>query len=368
MKSKPPPVPQRNARFGQPHRLPDCVASALPGEPLDPTKWHQVLEALLDKHNWAHGTRAKSVSFKTMKERKGFLFRFFRKLRQDPETRFFIDPRSLRHRHVQHSVHRWIEAGLTVGSIKNYLSHLRVFSGWIGKRGMVLNIEKYVDAPSLLKRTNVATSDRSWSAHDVDAAEVLARVNAIDRFVGAQLFMIQAFGLRVKEAITCRPHLAVVDDRLFLADASDLGTNLEVKRGTKGGRVRYVAIDSDLKQQALKHAKETARLNEDSLSDPRLSLKEAYGRFYYVLGKAGLTRAALGVTAHGLRHQYAHDKYEQLTGVPAPVRGGPRGLDDHEARIAVARDLGHARKQISSAYLGSSAAGASEEKGASDVN
>lgn len=108
---------------------------------------------------------------------------------------------------------------------------------------------------------------------------------------------------------------------------------------------------------------------QDSLSDPRLSLKQAYGRFYYVLGKAGITRAAFGVTAHGLRHQYANDKYEQLTGVPSPVRGGPRGLDDPEVRIAVARDLGHARKQISSTYLGSSAGGVSEEeKGASDVN
>jgi hypothetical protein len=238
MKSKPPPVPQRSARFGQPHRLPDSVASALPGVPLDPTKWRQVLEALLDLYNWAHGILAKSVSFKTMKERRDFLFRFFRDLRQDPETRFFIDPRSLRHRHIQHAVRRWIEAGLTAGSIKNYLSHLRVFSGWIGKRGMVLDVEKYVDDPSLLKRTNVATSDRSWSAHDVDAAEMLAHVNAIDRFVGAQLFMTQAFGLRVKEAIMCRPHLAVVDDRLFVADAPDLGTYLEVKRGTKGGRLR----------------------------------------------------------------------------------------------------------------------------------
>jgi hypothetical protein len=203
---------------------------------------------------------------------------------------------------VQYAVRRWIERGLSAGAIKNNLSHLRVFSGWIAKRGMVMDAENYVDDPSLVKRRTVATSDRSWSAHGVDVPETRSRIADVDTLVAAQVFMSQAFGLRVKEAIMCRPHLAVVEDRLVLVDALDLTTYLEVKRGTKGGRRRYVAIDSELKREALEHAKSVVQRTDDSLADPRLSLKQAYRRFFYVLGVVGVTRAELGVTAHGLRH------------------------------------------------------------------
>jgi len=67
-----------------------------------------------------------------------------------------------------------------------------------------------------------------------------------------------------------------------------------------------------------------------------------------------VTKRQLGITAHGLRHQYATDRYEDVAGAPAPVRGGDR-LDrevDRSARLQVAGELGHARENISTAYLG----------------
>ena len=33
-------------------------------------------------------------------------------------------------------------------------------------------------------------------------------------------------------------------------------------------------------------------------------------RFYTVLARFGVTKRQLGITAHGLRHQYANDRYE----------------------------------------------------------
>ena len=68
----------------------------------------------------------------------------------------------------------------------------------------------------------------------------------------------------------------------------------------------------------------------------------------------GVTKRQLGITAYGLRHQYANDRYEDFAGAPAPVRGGDR-LDrevDRSARLQVAGELGHARENISTAYLG----------------
>jgi hypothetical protein len=39
-----------------------------------------------------------------------------------------------------------------------------------------------------------------------------------------------------------------------------------------------------------------------------------------LLKKHGFTKKNLGVTAHGLRHQYMQNLYKQLTGSDSPVR------------------------------------------------
>lgn len=164
---------------------------------------------------------------------------------------------------------------------------------------------------------------------------------------------MKPFGLRVKEAIMIRPHQCVVDGQLAATYACDAANYVEVVRGTKGGRRRLIPIDSDVKREALDRARRFVARTTDSMADPRLSLKQAYRHFYYVLGRAGLTRGQLGVTAHGLRHQYANDKYEGVTGEPSPVRGG-EGTSERNAtaRTEIAADLGHSRLQITNAYVG----------------
>ena len=63
---------------------------------------------------------------------------------------------------------------------------------------------------------------------------------------------------------------------------------------------------------------------------------------------------------HGLRHQYAQDRYEELTGWKAPAAGGPpasvlnaeqRALD-REARLIISQELGHERLAVVKVYLG----------------
>jgi integrase len=81
--------------------------------------------------------------------------------------------------------------------------------------------------------------------------------------------------------------------------------------------------------------------------------------FEYILRKAGICKSGLGVTSHGLRHEYALSVYEQIINMTAPIRQQPgrRSGPDHEtdtrARIEVANRLGHTRESISSAYVGS---------------
>lgn len=63
---------------------------------------------------------------------------------------------------------------------------------------------------------------------------------------------------------------------------------------------------------------------------------------------------------HGLRHAYAQHRYLELTGWPSPHGGGPSKKDlspaqqqaDQLARLAISRELGHVRDQITAVYLG----------------
>jgi hypothetical protein len=61
-----------------------------------------------------------------------------------------------------------------------------------------------------------------------------------------------------------------------------------------------------------------------------------------------------GEGLHGLRAAYACERYQVLTGSPAPVAGGS-GVDreaDREAREIVAEELGHGRTDVTNEYLG----------------
>lgn len=59
---------------------------------------------------------------------------------------------------------------------------------------------------------------------------------------------------------------------------------------------------------------------------------------------------------HELRAAYACERYEQLTGFPAPINGGRVHREDLEldqhARQQLSHELGHSRIDVVSAYIG----------------
>ena len=123
---------------------------------------------------------------------------------------------------------------------------------------------------------------------------------------------------------------------------------LDTHRGTKGGRERFIPIVTAAQREAIEFAKSVATRQDDSVSDRRLDLKQALRRARTVMEQLGITMRDLHVTPHGARHQYAAERYEELTGAPPPVAGGGR-IDkalDKEARLIVADELGHGRTQI----------------------
>jgi len=177
-----------------------------------------------------------------------------------------------------------------------------------------------------------------------------------DPHVGAAMRLVRTMGLRRKEAIMFRPHLCIV---AFEATGLPLHKRTadryaRIKAGSKGGRERFVALDTPERLAAITHAQTVVATHDGHMGHPAHSLLQALRRFNYVLEKFGVTQKALGVTAHGLRHEVLIERFEAMTGHAAPVRGGDRPPPEIEApaRQAVAELAGHARKRASSAYLG----------------
>lgn len=339
--------------------------------------WKGDLQGLIDQKNGQHARRRKVVGNNTQHQRACGLFRAFKLLH---DAGFRIAPDNFRGSHVAFLMRFWtadpcvpaelakrngratpLSAPLSPAYIQQQLSFVRTFAAWIGKDGMVRPAECYVSDPALVKRASAADRDRSWGAAGVDVEAVLERVYACDAVVGLQLELIMAFGLRRQEAIMFSPTLAEVPAHALPASAGATRhvAFLRIKRGTKGGRLRYTAIRNAAQEQALARAHAYVQSfgpkPASHVGRPGMSLKQSLDRFSYVMRVCGITKAQLGVTGHGMRHQFAADLFFELTGVKPPVAGGAPGTDPatmEAAYLEVAHQLGHGRPQIAGAYLG----------------
>lgn len=336
--------------------------------------WKPELQAILDVHNGTRaGGRKTTVSHRTRDARGAGIFRSFKLLRT---LGYKPVPANLGGRHIDTLVRYWVadptllpelrerqsKAELplqpySAAYIQQQLSFMRVFAGWIGKPGMVKSADAYAEG-ALVRRCGNAQRDLGWAAAGVDGSALQAQVKAIDPYVGVQLQVMQAFGLRRKEAVMFSPHLAQVPQAHLPAGAGSTRylSFLRIKRGTKGGRLRYTAIRTPEQESALAAAIALAGDHQGAhIGRPGVGLKQALARFSYVMRKVSATRAGLGVTPHGLRHQFAGDLYYELTGLAAPVRGGE---PEHDAALRaaayleVSMQLGHGRPRIAGAYLG----------------
>lgn len=337
--------------------------------------WKGALQAIINANNAFHAKKDKYVSHHTREERAQGLFRSFRLLRA---MGFRLAPGNLGGRHIEWLMRYWT-ADPTLGQqlathgllkklqlrenayspayIQQQLSFLRVFSGWIGKPGLVRPAHRYVNDVSLVSRKICATADRSWDAHNVDFNAVLAKVGAVDPRVALQLEVMRAFGLRRKEAIMFSPSAAEVPANALPSSLKPVPflMFIRIKRGTKGGRLRFTAVRTPEQQRALARAQECAPAKGSHIGPPGLSLEQALRRFSNVLHRAGVNRKVMDITPHGLRHQFAADLFVELTDMPPPIRGEEVSLSAEvlrEAYLEVARQLGHGRPGVSGAYLG----------------
>ena len=238
----------------------------------------------------------------------------------------------LKRKHVNALVAEWQRRGLAAGTIKNRTAHIRWWAKRIDRPGVVpANGEL-----GIANRAYVTNQDRSA----VLDPEKLTRVK--DPHVAMALRLEAAFGLRREEAIKFTP---TRDDR---------GAYIRLKGSTtKGGRPREVPVRNEAQRALLDEARRL--VGGGALIPPERNYRQQLKVYESQTREAGLYRM------HGLRHAFALERYEEITGWKAPAAGGPprrtltgaRRQIDTAARKAIARELGHDRSSILGVYIGS---------------
>jgi site-specific recombinase XerC len=262
--------------------------------------------------------------------------------------------------HAVKLIKHWAQRGQAASTIQNKICILRRFLTFIGKDSAIPKGEElktWLNQQGIsanVTRQNIPTESKAWDENSVDLHKVLAELRKESAITAIQLEVQAAFGLRMKESIQLNPQ------------AADCQTFLRVVHGTKGGLPRDVDFDEDpvmrqWQRDVLERAKLYAAQNrKGTLSIQGKRLDQSKAHFYYQCRKVGITMDQLGVTAHGLRHQYAARRYAQLSGMGAPVSSNaPVHITeevreaDLAAREQVSRELGHFRPSITQAYTGS---------------
>ena len=328
----------------------DILAHYQPGK-APPLK---VLEVLIELFNTQHTSLEKTVSHKTRQERAQFLRRFFRDLKLKAKFKTVPDPRNLGQKHLHAMVQIWQQEHLASATIQTYLSFLRGLAMWMGKHGFVRGPDYYGLSLEEYQRHEYAQRDKGWSAHGIDIDALVIKVGEYDRYVGASLRLVQTMGLRRKESVQFRPFDSVVSFEETGLPANEKMADRYVRIKGKAGRVRHIPLDNPARLAAVEFAQGIVSSQDAHMGNPAQHLKQNLRRFDYVLEKFGITLRKRGATGHGLRHEVLNDTYEEISGVPSPVRGGtPVNLTmDRAARLAVSRLAGHARTRAAGAYCG----------------
>lgn len=248
----------------------------------------------------------------------------------------------LTYKHVQIVFGVWESSDMSSSALGTYFTNIKRFYAWQAKPFPVRSVREILKDKDRAKRSYSATRPMSWAAKGIDVAQIITRIEKEDPFVGMCMLLMKAFGLRIKEAAAIHPA------------KSDKGDYLVVHLGTKGGRGRMVPINSEFRRQALDKALAFANPVNGYLRHQDRTVRQAERRIHYICEKYGITRKALGITPHHLRHEFTHDRYNELTGTVAPVLGGERPQQelDKKARLEVSENLGHSRLSITAAYTG----------------
>jgi len=240
---------------------------------------------------------------------------------------------ALKEKHVVALVEKWDKKGIAVSTIKNRMSHVRFWGKHTNLAHRVPS-NKNLGIKNRVHVTNISKAVTLEQKH-------LDKIS--DPYVKDTLRFQAELGARREEGIKVN---------VFKADK---GTHLEMQGSwCKNGRPRDIPITTSEQRALVNELK--SKYGNNSLIPPDKSYKQQMTTYKNVVPKAGL-----GGTAHGLRHNYAQQRYKEITSKDCPVCGGKHQRDmtkeereiDREARLTISEEMGHGREQILSTYIGS---------------
>lgn len=238
----------------------------------------------------------------------------------------------LKPKHIDALVGRWKDAGLSAGTIKNRMAHLRWWSEKINKPSIIAKDNDSYGIDHRVYVTNIS------KAQELDQQKL---ESITDPNVKLSLRLQEAFGLRREESIKFIGAWADRDDKIVLKAS-----------WCKGGREREIPIRNEQQRNVLNEVKAFAK--GKSLIPVTLTYVQQLRRYEDHTSKAGLCKM------HGLRHAFAQQRYFELTERLAPAAGGKTSREltkeekqlDRQARLIISAELGHEREQITAIYLG----------------
>lgn len=276
--------------------------------------------------------RNRDGSFSTQAARRNILSQVGRQL---VELGFYNLPvNGLRQKHVSKLLEQWKAAGLSNATLKNRLAHLRWVCEKIGKQNLIPRTNSELGIGRRQFVTNVSKAVQV-------SGEALQLIK--DERVRMSLELQSAFGLRREESIKFQPTYAI----------SGSPEKIMLKATwCKGGRAREIPIRNEYQRDVL--ARAAALAGAGSLIPSEESYKQQLKKYENETNRANLNHL------HGLRHEYAQRRYEELTGWQAPACGGPKARQltpeqktiDLTARLQISQELGHNREAITAVYLG----------------
>lgn len=291
------------------------------------------MEKLMDKLTWELSQLQRNNrdgSRSTQENRKKILNMTAKQLRQCGFNR--MNTKALKAKHVIKLTEKWMSEGLSAGTLKNRMAHIR---WWASKVNATHKIPTN-DQLCIDKRRFVTNESKAVQLNQLH----LERVN--DSNLRYSLRLQAEFGLRREESIK------------FIAQYSDKGNKIVLKdTWCKGKRSREIPITNSRQRELLNEIKSSR--GGKSLIPSNLSYKQQMDKYKNTIPETGIGKG------HGLRHNYAQSRYFELTGNHCPAKGGIRQKEmneierevDRHIRLKISEELGHAREQVTSVYLGS---------------
>lgn len=275
-------------------------------------------------------TRNRDGSLATQANRQRMLSQFADQLHAQGFKK--LKAEDLKGRHVSALLETWKQDDISAATMKNRMSVVRWWAEKVGKQ-------------SVLSRDNTSygIGNRVYVTNESKAVELdRSKLDAVtNSHVKLSLELQSAFGLRREESIK------------FNVSYADKGDHILLKPSwTKGGKERSVMVRNNQQRELLDRIKQFA--GNGSLIPPDKNYYQQKNTYEKQTVKADLHKN------HGLRHQYAQDRYKEITGRLAPAAGGKTSKElnqqekalDHTARLQISKELGHEREQITAVYLG----------------